>query len=149
LYRRASARAAPAADGMTDALASANMMTMHDLHLSIEPVENTLVFRLDGPVETHGYDVLLRQLLPLLNDAAPRIILDFARVNYVGSAQLKEIMDLAHHARARGGDIKCTGLAPTIQQLANLIAGGDPIECYADLPTALAAFHQQPATTTH
>ena len=48
-------------------------------------------------------------------------------------------------AQARGGDVKCVGLPPTIQQVANLIAMGDVMECYDDLHQALRSFRSSPA----
>ena len=55
------------------------------------------------------------------------------------------MLDFAHLAQARGGDVRCVGLPQTIQQVANLIAMGDLIECYDDLQQALRSFRSSPA----
>ena len=73
-------------------------------------------------------------------------MLECSRVTYIGSAQLKELLNFAHRAQARGGDVKCVGIAPTIQHVANLIAMGDLMEFFEDLPQALRSFRGLPAS---
>ena len=74
------------------------------------------------------------QVGPVLRDAFPRV---------GGVAERGDDLALSHrlaHDEARGGDLKCVGLPPTIQQVANLIAMGDLIEFYDTLPEALRSF---------
>jgi len=53
---------------------------------------------------------------------------------------VRALLDLAHVARSHGGDVKCARLAPTIEQIINLIANGDPLDCHPDVTNALDAF---------
>ncbi len=85
----------------------------------------------------------------LIHEATPCLVLDCRQVTYIGSVQLKELLDFAHYARTRGGDIKCVGLAPAIRQVAALISNGDRIECFDELMEALAAFHDVAPLTTN
>ena len=117
---------------------------MHQLHIQSEQLPGTEVVHLIGAIESSSFPSIFSLLHELLKRQSPQVILECSRINYFASAELKEVLDLAHIARARGGDIKCAGLAPTIEQVATLIANGDPLECYADVSYALAAFHGQP-----
>ncbi len=114
---------------------------MHQLHIETQQLPDTEVVHLIGAIESTNFPNLFALLNELLGRPAPQVVLECSRINYFGSAELKELLDLAHIARARGGDIKCAGLAPTIEQVATLIANGDPLECFPDVSYALAAFH--------
>ena len=117
---------------------------MHQLQIQTQQLPDTEIVHLIGAIESHSFPSLFAMLNELLERPVPQVVLECARINYVGSAELKELLDLAHIARARGGDIKCARLAPTIEQVATLIANGDPLECFPDVSFALAAFRGQP-----
>jgi anti-sigma B factor antagonist len=114
---------------------------MQPMHLQIQQLPHATVVRLDGAVDAHSYSSLAAVLQNLLTRPLPRVILDCAPVTYVGTAEIKSLLDFAHRARARGGDIKLAGLAPTIEQVATLIANGDPLECFPGIAEALTGFH--------
>ena len=97
-----------------------------------------------GAVDALAFSHFAATLIRTMEEVTPCIILDCSRVNYIGSAQLKELIDFAHMAQARGGDLKCVGLPQTIQQVANLIAMGDLMEFYDHLAEAIQAFRNSP-----
>lgn len=99
-----------------------------------------------GAIDSLAFVDLSATLVRMIAEITPCIVLECSRVTYIGSAQLKELLDFAHMAQARGGDVKCVGIAPTIQQMANLIAMGDLIEFFDDLPQALRSYRGLPAT---
>jgi anti-anti-sigma factor len=103
------------------------------------------VIEMTGAVDALAFTDFSATLTRMIAEATPCIILECSRVSYIGSAQLKELIGFAHLAQARGGDLKCVGLPPTIQQVANLIAMGDLIEFYDDLQQALRSFRSLPA----
>jgi len=113
---------------------------MHQLHIETQQLPDTEVVHLIGSIESTNFSSLFVRLNELLGRPAPHVVLECSRINYFGSAELKELLDLTHIARARGGDIKCAGLAPTIEQVATLIANGDPLECFPGVMEALAQF---------
>src|SRR6266436_8912598 len=116
------------------------MESMHNMRLQVQQLPKANVVRVEGAIEANSFPGLLNVLNHLLTKPVPQVILDCGQVPYVGTAELKGLLDLAHRARARGGDIKCAGLAPTIEQVATLIANGDPLECFPDVSFALASF---------
>jgi anti-anti-sigma factor len=116
---------------------------MHQLHIQVKPLRATNVVHLHGAIDSNNFAGLVLTLNQLFTKPAAQIILECSQVSYIGTAELKELLDLAHIARARGGDIKCARLAPTIEQVATLIANGDPLECFPDVSYALASFHSE------
>ena len=98
------------------------------------------VVEMSGAIDALVFSDLSVALTRMIHELTPCIVLDCSHVSYIGSAQLKELLDFASLARARGGDIKCVGVSPTIQQVANLIAMGDLLEFYDKVADALPAF---------
>lgn len=115
---------------------------MHELQMSMHRVHDVEVVELAGAVDALAFGEFSTTLMRMIQEVTPCVILNCSRVSYIGSAQLRELIDFASLARARGGDVKCVGLAPTIQQIANLIAMGELLECYDGMPDALVAFHE-------
>lgn len=111
------------------------------MQLHTHRLQNSEIIHLSGGIESTTFPLLADEINGLLNKSNPQIVLECSKVSYIGSAELKELLDFAHTARARGGNIKCARLAPTIEQVATLIANGDPLECFPDTSEALASFH--------
>jgi anti-anti-sigma regulatory factor len=105
------------------------------------------IIHLDGAIDANNFAPLATELQGLLTGAAPRIVLECSHVSFVGTIELKRMLDFAHRARALGGDIKCAALAPTIEQVATLIANGDPLECFPGIVEALAGFRPVSVST--
>jgi len=125
---------------------SYRMMTMHELQIKMHQVSGVEVVEMTGAIDALAFADLSATLGRMIAEVTPCIVLECSRVTYIGSAQLKELLDFAHMAQARGGDVKCVGIAPTIQHVANLIAMGDLMEFFDDLPQALLSFRGLPAT---
>lgn len=119
---------------------------MHKLQLVTERAGETEIIHITGGLDHHNFtdlDAMLRAQLRTCrqNGAAPHVILECGEVSYIGSIELMALLDFAHLARSNGGDVKFARLAPTIEQVANLISNGDLFDCHPDVPTALEAFH--------
>src|SRR5262245_48193108 len=122
-------------------------MAMHQAHVATQHLPDVEIIHLSGGLDDANYANLAGVLSTQLrtcrqNGATPQIILACAEVNYIGSSELRALLDLAQIARALDGDIKVARLAPTIEQVANLVANGDPLDCHPDVNTALDAFQR-------
>jgi anti-anti-sigma factor len=115
---------------------------MHALQISRHRVHNVEVIELAGAVDAVVFADFSAALARMIEEDTPCIVLNCSQVSYIGSAQLRELINFASQARAVGGDVKCVGLAPTIQQIAKLIAMGDLLEFYDEMSDALVAFHE-------
>jgi anti-sigma B factor antagonist len=122
---------------------------MHQLQMATRRIGGVEVLKLTGMVEPASFDTLANALTRLLAENEACIILDCQGVTYISSIELKELLDFPRYARARGGDIKCVGLAPTIQQVATLVANGDPMDCFEDVTSAIAQFHVNVVVTSN
>lgn len=121
---------------------------MQELQFKMYQTGTAEVIEMTGAVDALAFTQFAATLTRTMEEVTPRIVLECSRVTYIGSAQLKELIEFAHMAQARGGDLKCVGLPQTIQQVANLIAMGDLIEFYDHLAEALQAFQRSPVTAT-
>ena len=121
-------------------------MSMNELQIKMYQVSGVEVLEMAGAIDALAFADLSATLGRMITEITPCVVLECSRVTYIGSAQLKELLDFAHMAQARGGDLKCVGIAPTIQHVANLIAMGDLIEFFEDLPQALRSFQGLPAS---
>ncbi len=119
---------------------------MEPMRLQLQPLSTATVVYVHGPIEPTSYPALAQVLDSLLSRPAPRVVLECHHATYVGASELQALLDLAHLARARGGDLKCVGLPPTVEQIAALTSNGDPLECFPTLLDALAAFRFPRAT---
>jgi anti-sigma B factor antagonist len=119
---------------------------MQDLQIKRQRVSGVEIIEMTGAVDALAFTKLSTTLARLIEEATPCIVLECSHVTYIGSAQLKELIGVAHTAQTRGGNLKCVGLPQTIQHVANLIAMGELMEFHDYLPGALQSFHSSDAT---
>ena len=117
---------------------------MQELQFKMYRVSRAEVIEMAGAVDALAFSHFATTLIRTMEEVTPCIILECSRVTYIGSAQLKELIGLAHMAQARGGDVKCVGLPQTIQHVANLIAMGDLMAFHDHLAEAIQAFRSAP-----
>ena len=113
---------------------------MHQLRIERRMAGDIEVIELAGGIEPLSFAGLAAALNQVIHEGSACAVLDCRQVTYISSTDLKELLDYGRYARARGGDVKCVGLAPTIQQVSNLVANGDPLDCYDDMSSALSSF---------
>lgn len=113
---------------------------MRDLRFETKRIQGVEVVSLSGAIEPMAFADLAGSLARLIHEASPCVVLDCRRLTYIGSVQLKELLDFAHYARTCGGDIKCVCLSPAIRHVAGLIGNGSSLECYDNLSSAVTAF---------
>jgi anti-anti-sigma factor len=121
---------------------------MHELQINTRQIHGVQIVELSGAIDALAFSSLSATLTRMIQEGTPFVVLDCTAVSYIGSAQLKGLLDCASRLRAHDGDIRCVGVAPTIQQVANLIAMGDLLEFHDDLSGALHAFRQQQESAT-
>src|SRR5437879_2418044 len=80
--------------GMTDAIQWA-VDNMHELQIQTQQMHGIQIVRLVGAVEALNFEKLAAVLDKMLQETPPRVILDCTKVEYVGSAQLKGLADVA------------------------------------------------------
>lgn len=121
---------------------------MHDLHVETREVDDIEILTLSGAIEQINFSTLASTLGRSMHERSPRIILDCTNVTYIGSTQLRELLEFAAYARTRGGDIKFVGLATAIRTVAALVSTNSEFDCYDSVLDAAAAFPTEPAHLT-
>ncbi len=113
---------------------------MRGLQIKLSRVSGVAVIEMTGVLDAVDFTQFGTTLLRIMEQSSPCIVLKCSGVTYIGSAQLRELINFTHQARVRGGDLKYVGLPQAIQQLANLVATGELMEFYDDVPQAVLAF---------
>jgi len=121
---------------------------MHDLHVETRAVDDVEILTLSGAIEQLNFADLAGAIGRSMHERSARIVLDCTNVTYIGSTQLRELLEFAAYARTRGGDIKCVGLAPAIRHVAALISTNGELDCHASVLDAVASFSAEPAHIT-
>jgi len=122
---------------------------MRGLEIKLSHVSGVEVIEMAGALDAVAFTQFGTTLMRMMEEVTPCMLLECSRVTYIGSAQLKDLINFTRLARVRGGDLKYVGLPQPIQQLANLIARGDSMEFYDNLPQALQAFHRVAPSHLH
>ena len=115
---------------------------MHELQIKVRQLHGVQIVELAGAIDALAFSNLSATLTRMIQEGTLFVVLDCVAVTYIGSAQLKGLLEFASRVRSHGGDLKCVGVAPTIQQVANLIALGDLLEFHDDLSDALQGFRR-------
>jgi anti-anti-sigma factor len=121
------------------------MSGMPPLHIAVQDTGAIVILQLTGALDAANFATLTGFLQHRLRECrhagtTPQIVLDGRQVSYVGSAELLALQEMAQLARAQDGDIKCAGFPPTVEQIATLIANGDPPEFHATVAGAVDCF---------
>ena len=117
-------------------------------HVTCVSEQGVLVFTLTTP-QIHGDDVaeaLRQQLLDAVSQTgAAKVVVDFHKVQYLGSAGFRPLLSLYRKLQSGGGRLVFCNLCPEIVQVllsTRLITTSRstiaPFEMAADLPAALA-----------
>ena len=115
---------------------------VHELQVETSQMDGVEVITLGGAVEQLNFPSLAATLGRSIHERTPCIVLDCRHVNYIGSTQLRELLEFAAYARTRGGDIKCVGLAPAIRNVAGLVSTNGMFDCHETIPGAVGAFRE-------
>ena len=121
---------------------------MHELQVETREVDDIEILALGGAIEQLNFPTLAGTIGRSMHERSARIVLDCSNVTYIGSTQLRELLEFAAYARTRGGDIKCVGLAPAIRDVAGLISKNGALDNYDSVLDALAAFRSETAHVT-
>jgi stage II sporulation protein AA (anti-sigma F factor antagonist) len=111
------------------------------LDVTTERVGTVDVVRLSGRLDSITADVFDARVQPLAAGAAPQLVLDLTRINYVSSAGLRSLLTLLKQVRAQAGALALAGVHPRVLDILE-IAGFTSMFTIAATPEdALARLH--------
>ena len=107
----------------------------------IQDVGNVTVIRAKGKITIGEGDVALRENIEkLLEDGKKQIILNLAKVNYMDSSGVGELVGTFTTVNNRGGKMKLLNLTEKIQDLLQITQLLTVFECFSDEAEAVASF---------
>ena len=74
-----------------------------DLDIQVESIESKIILRLDGRIDAVTTPALGKKIQILVEENHKKILLDFAKVDYLSSAGLRLILSTTKKLKAAGG----------------------------------------------
>jgi anti-sigma B factor antagonist len=107
----------------------------------VERDENDVtVFVLDGRIDTQGAVDVDLALQAAVSEGRHKMVLDMAKVRYIGSAGLRTMADVLTKNQEQGGDLKLVALNPKVQRVFRIIGFDKFFSIYDTIEVAIADF---------
>ena len=87
------------------------------MNISIDKRGDRVVVSVEGRIDTVSAPELEKRLLERISQGDTRLIVDFARVDYICSAGLKSLMVAARNASAGGGQLSCSAVSGVVEKV--------------------------------
>ncbi len=113
---------------------------MDKLVISEEYVENVVVLKLGGIIDSGTAQFLEDTFNELVASNTVRIVADLSEVNYISSAGWGIFVGEIKGIRQRGGDIKLTAMHPDVREVFELLEFSTLLRPYGTREEAIAAF---------
>lgn len=110
-----------------------------ELRIRVEQRDSAWIVRLAGSAHMDVSVTLREQLVDLVNENAPRLILDLAELEFINSAGLGAIIAAHLRCRRHNGDVKVVAPRPAIQQLLSITRLTKILSVHSSVDEALAA----------
>ncbi len=105
-----------------------------------ERTEETIpIISITGDIDLESSPKLRDFLKPKATQKTPRLLLDFAGVNYIDSSGLATLIEYFQSVQSAGGKLALASLSPRVKNVFELVRLEQIFSLYPDIPTALAA----------
>lgn len=98
------------------------------------------VFELEGRIDTSGAVDMDLALQAAVAEGQHKIVLDMAKVRYIGSAGLRTMADVLTKNKEQGGDLKLVALNRKVARVIRIIGFDRFFSIYDTLEEAIADF---------
>lgn len=98
------------------------------------------LLQLEGQLDAHTFNTLQAELEGIVAADQPRVVLDFAKLEYISSAGLAVLKKMSREFRAKDGDIRLAALPQKIMNVISLLGFDQVIQVHPDVDAALASF---------
>lgn len=103
-------------------------------------MEQVSVVNLEGEIDQHSGDQLLKNIVSLSKSENQGIILDFTHVDHIHYRVLAELMTVAKACDLRPGDIKFASLNPYTREIVRASGAESYFETYETVEDAVMSF---------
>jgi len=116
---------------------------MDKLLIDIEKVEDVVVLKLQGLVDSGTSQVIEKRLNDLISDGNVKILVDLDLVDYISSAGWGIFIGEIKGVRNDNGDIKLASMRPDVREVFDLLEFNTLLTPYDSRGDALAAFEAE------
>ncbi len=114
---------------------------MSTLNIHQRRIGNVTVLDMDGNIRISGNNVALQEAIcSLVNEGRNQIVLNLARVTYIDSRGLGELISSHVGLTKRGGQIKLLNLTQRLEELMTTASLLTVFDVYGDEPEAVDSF---------
>jgi len=113
---------------------------MTSLKVEITKKGDIGIITLEGLLDAHNAILFSDALGELISQKFTRIVVDFEKLNYLGSSGLEVILSRIQGIRNKGGDIALARTAPKIYKVFDLLGLTDFLKFYGSLDEAVSSF---------
>ena len=110
------------------------------MQISSETVEDVLVVRLEGNLDTNSSPEAQDYLNKAIDDGAARVIVSFDQVEFVSSAGLRVLLVTAKRLAGAGGNLRVCGLNETVSEVFEISGFSTILNVFASESEALSGF---------
>ena len=116
---------------------------MDKLLIDVEKVEDVVVLKLQGLVDSGTSQVIEKRLNDLISDGNVKILVDLDLVDYISSAGWGIFIGEIKGVRKGNGDIKLASMRPDVREVFDLLEFNTLLTPYDSRGDALAAFEAE------
>jgi anti-anti-sigma factor len=116
---------------------------MDKLLINEEKVEDVVVMKLQGLVDSGTSQLMEGRLNDLISDGNVKIVVDLDLVDYISSAGWGIFVGEIKGVRASDGDIKLASMRPDVREVFDLLEFNTLLTPYDSRKDALAAFEAE------
>ena len=116
---------------------------MDKLLIDVEKVEDVVVLKLQGLVDSGTSQVIEKRLNDLISDGNVKILVDLDLVDYISSAGWGIFIGEIKGVRKDNGDIKLASMRPDVREVFDLLEFNTLLTPYDSRGDALAAFEAE------
>ena len=94
-----------------------------------------------GDIDLESSPKLREFLKPLSTQKTPKLLLDFAGVNYIDSSGLATLIEYFQSVQGYGGKMALASLSPRVKNVFEIVRLEQIFSLHPDVPSALAALN--------
>ncbi len=122
---------------------------MNQVHLEKQNVEiprpwsrrpSTMTLALEGEIGADELTDISAQLFRFARKGTVNVVIDFTDVTHLDYRLVRPLVERADFLRARGGDLKLSGLSPYLAAVLRTSGGADAFDTFATAADATGAF---------
>lgn len=87
------------------------------MSLSLDREENTLIVSPQGRLDSNNAGAAEARIVEMIDAAAPQVVLDFSRLDYISSAGLRVVLGVAKRVKQANGRMALCSLQPHIREV--------------------------------